>query len=174
MTNQESNAVRMLNTYLGNKGITYRLRQSRFSEQYCDLLLDSRIYHPIAIECKSVKYVRGKKLYFSSHFTTNKHGKHQITRISDFIYISGRQGWLLIEKRKGRGHKNISYALPWVYVEKAFERGDAGLSWGFIRRKGVRFSPKRILKRKINVNKKRIEATKTETKSQKSKSRRSN
>lgn len=165
MTNQETAAVRAFNNYLGNRGICYRLKQSRFSYQFIDLLLDSRLYKSLAVECKSVKYIKGKKIYFSSNFTIDKDGIHQITRISDFIYISGRQGWLLIEKRKGRGHKNISYALPWVYVEKAFERGDAGLSWGFIRRKGVRFNPKRILKRKVHVSKKRTEASKTETKS---------
>lgn len=142
----ERNTVIKLNTYLKENGIAYRLKQNRFTSQIIDLLIDSKKFGFYAIECKSVKYTKGRPVYFSQYFTTNKKNQHQITLISEFVKKSGRKGFIFIEKRKGRGHKNITYAVPWQYLEKLFVQKKKGISWAQIRKKGTIFKPAKFFK----------------------------
>lgn len=142
----ERKVVNECNAYLENNGFAFRLKQSRFTNQIIDCLIDSKKYGYFAIECKSAMYKNGRTIYFSQYFTTNKYGKHQIETISDYIHKSGRKGYIFIEKRKGRGYKNITYAVPWNYLEKLFNKGDKGITWKQIRKHGKIFKPSRFFK----------------------------
>ncbi|HUK93052.1 MAG TPA: Holliday junction resolvase, partial [Methanomicrobiales archaeon] len=92
-------------------GFAYRLKQSKWSTQYVDVLVDSldpRYY--CAIECKSI---HGKKLYFSQHFHVDKNHVHQVESISAFLSRTGRRGYLAIEFRFGSGKTREAYLIPW-------------------------------------------------------------
>ncbi|SFM42815.1 hypothetical protein [Methanolobus profundi] len=104
------------------KGIAYRLKQHRFTPQFLDVLVDSLDpdYY-MGIECKSISVDKGAKaLYFTQHFTTDKHGAHQIERISDFLLRSGRTGFLAVELRMGVGRSREAYMIPWTELYRKY------------------------------------------------------
>lgn len=105
------------------KGFAYRLKQSKFSSQYVDVLVDSldpRYY--LAIECKSIK---GKKLYFTQHFHKDKEDVHQVDAISKFLYNTGRRGYLAVEFRGGPGRPKEAFLLKWDEVRRLYESDDS-------------------------------------------------
>jgi Holliday junction resolvase len=105
------------------KGFAYRLKQSKFSSQYVDVLVDSldpRYY--LAIECKSIK---GKKLYFKQHFHEDKENVHQVDAISDFLHKTGRRGYLAVEFRGGSGRPKEAFLLRWDEVVRHYESSDS-------------------------------------------------
>jgi hypothetical protein len=109
------------------RGIAYRLKQSRYTPQVVDLLVDSP--HPryyLAIECKSIDARKAKTLYFTQHFSTAS-GIHQIERIDQFIESSGRQGVLAVELRRGPGKTKTAHLVPWREVMEGFRTERPGL-----------------------------------------------
>jgi hypothetical protein len=97
MTEFERVLVNSFNSFFKEAGIhalSYRLKQHRFTAQFLDVLVDSinpDLY--LGVECKSISVEKGAcALYFSQHFTTDKNGKHQIVRISDYLQSTGRRG----------------------------------------------------------------------------------
>ena len=85
----------------GIAAIAYRLKQSRFSTQFMDILVDSKIpEYYLAIECKSLDARKTRSLYFKQHFSLAA-GGHQMARETEFITRSGRQGILAVELRHG-------------------------------------------------------------------------
>lgn len=119
MTEFERILVQSFNSFFEDnkfKGISYRLKQHRFTPQFLDVLVDSLDpdYY-MGIECKSISVDKGAKaLYFTQHFTTDKNGAHQIERISDFLLRSGRTGFLAVELRMGVGKAREAYMVPWT------------------------------------------------------------
>jgi len=127
MNNFESSLAKSFNEFFSEnniRGICHRLKQSRFATQIVDLLVDSLDpdYY-LAIECKSIDATNTNALYFSQHFTVDKDGIHQVTRISDFLYRSGRRGFLAVELRLGSGRKKNAYMVPWRRVIDRFDCG---------------------------------------------------
>jgi len=125
MTEFERGLVSSFNAYFKEnniKGISYRLKQHRFTPQFLDVLVDSlNPDYYLGIECKSISVEKGTKaLYFTQHFTTDKKGVHQIERITDFLKSSGRCGFLAAELRFGVGHARQAYAIPWKDVADRF------------------------------------------------------
>ena len=89
--------VRALNSFFKKDGIAaiaYRLKQSRFSGQFTDILVDSRIpEYYLAIECKSLDARKTKSLYFKQHFSFAA-GAHQMSRETDLSPApEGRASW---------------------------------------------------------------------------------
>lgn len=110
------------------KAIAYRLKQSRYTSQVVDLLVDS--IHPryyLAIECKSLDARKAKTLYFSQHFSKAR-GAHQVDRAEEFISISGRRGILAVELRRGAGNPKCAHLVPWDVVINCFRSEVPGLS----------------------------------------------
>lgn len=107
----------------GIAGLAYRLKQSRFSVQVVDVLVDSpdREYY-LAIECKSINSRRYNKLYFSANFSG---GIEQLHGHDIFCAQTGRTGLVAIELRKSRG--NEAYLVPLWYVLDVANSGRAGL-----------------------------------------------
>ncbi|MDV0447655.1 hypothetical protein MsAg5_15650 [Methanosarcinaceae archaeon Ag5] len=125
MTEFERDLVHSFNEYFQEKnirGISYRLKQHRFTSQFLDVLVDSlNPDYYLGIECKSISVEKGTKaLYFTQHFTTDKKGVHQIERISDFLKCSGRRGYLAVELRYGAGRAREAYAIPWKDISERF------------------------------------------------------
>ena len=114
MSDFEREMVACLNRFFeaGKRlGFAYRLKQSKWSTQHVDVLVDSldpRYY--CAIECKSI---RGKKLYFTQHFHSDRNHVHQIDAIGAFLSRTGRRGYLAIEFRFGSGKAREAYLIPW-------------------------------------------------------------
>ena len=114
MSDFEREMVACLNRFFESgkrQGFAYRLKQHKWSTQYVDVLVDSldpRSY--CAIECKSI---RGKKLYFSQHFHSDRNGLHQVDAIGAFLARTGRRGYLAIEFRFGSGKSREAYLIPW-------------------------------------------------------------
>ncbi len=114
MNDFEREMVACLNRFFEagkRQGFAYRLKQSKWSSQYVDVLVDSldpRYY--CAIECKSI---HGKKLYFSQHFHVDRNHLHQVESISAFLSRTGRRGYLAIEFRFGSGRTREAYLIPW-------------------------------------------------------------
>jgi hypothetical protein len=126
MTEFERGLVTSFNNYFKEntvRGISYRLKQHRFTSQFLDVLVDSlNPDYYLGIECKSISVEKGTKaLYFTQHFTTDKKGVHQIERISDFLSHSGRCGFLAVELRCGVGRPREAYAIPWNDVNARFQ-----------------------------------------------------
>lgn len=123
--------VNALNTFFERDGIAaiaYRLKQSRFASQLVDILVDSRIpEYYLAIECKSVDARKTKTLYFKQHFSKAA-GAHQMSRETDFITRSGRQGILAVELRHGPGQPRTAHLLPWGLAFRSFEDGFLGIT----------------------------------------------
>ena len=102
------------------RGVAYRLKQSRYTPQVVDLLVDSphhRYY--MAVECKSIDARKAKTLYFTQHFSAAA-GVHQIERIDQFINSSGRRGVLAVELRRGPGKPKTAHLVPWRAVIEGF------------------------------------------------------
>lgn len=103
-------------------GIAHRIKQHRFTHQFLDILVDSlNPDYYLGIECKSISVEKNAKaLYFSQHFTVDKNGIHQISRISDFLKLSGRTGFLAVELRMGIGHNREAYIVPWTVLDTLY------------------------------------------------------
>ncbi len=109
------------------RGIAYRLKQSRYTPQVVDLLVDSPFSsYYLAIECKSIDARKAKTLYFTQHFSTAS-GVHQIERIDQFIESSGRRGVLAVELRRGAGKAKTAHLVPWKTVMDSFRSERPGL-----------------------------------------------
>lgn len=136
MTDFERALVNAFNRHFddtGIKGIAYRRKQHRFSSQFVDVLVDSmqpQFY--LAIENKSIKTESSNKLYFSQHFSESQDG-HQVDRISEFLNLSGRNGYLAVELRNGRGTPREAYLLPWHAIRQPYEDGEPGVPLEAIR-----------------------------------------
>ena len=130
MTEFERDLVKAFNRYFENNGvdgIAYRRKQHKFSDQFCDILVDSN--HPdfyLGIENKSVKLSSRKKLYFTQHFS-HSNGTHQVDKITNFLKKSGRKGFLAIEIKRGRGKPRKAYLVPWNVVRGKFESDEVGI-----------------------------------------------
>jgi hypothetical protein len=107
----------------GIAGLAYRLKQSRFSLQVVDVLVDSpdQQYY-LAIECKSINSRRYNKLYFSANFSG---GIEQLHGHDMFCAQTGRTGLVAIELRNSR--RNQAYLVPLWYVLDVAGSGRAGL-----------------------------------------------
>ena len=120
-----------LNTFFEKDGIAaiaYRLKQSRFSTQFMDILVDSKIpEYYLAIECKSLDARKTRSLYFKQHFSLAA-GGHQMARETEFITRSGRQGILAVELRHGAGKARTAHLVSWGQVYRCFADGKPGLS----------------------------------------------
>jgi Holliday junction resolvase len=123
--------VNALNSFFDRDGIAaiaYRLKQSRFASQLVDILVDSRSpEYYLAIECKSVDARKTKTLYFKQHFSKAA-GAHQMSRETDFITRSGRQGILAVELRHGPGQPRTAHLVPWGLAFRSFEDGLLGIT----------------------------------------------
>lgn len=133
MTEFERQLVQSFNVFFSEheiKAIAFRLKQHRFTHQYLDVIVDS--LHPdyyLGIECKSISTEKGaRSLYFTQHFTTDKNGAHQVERMTDYLRLSGRKGFLAVELRPGSGRERTAYAIPWHIVAERFEAGEKGLN----------------------------------------------
>jgi hypothetical protein len=114
------------------EAIAYRLKQSRFSTQFADILVDSRFpEYYLAIECKSLDARKAKTLYFKQHFSSAA-GAHQLDRETEFLERSGRQGILAVELRHGAGRPRTAHLLPWGEARQSFSDGRVGLPRGEI------------------------------------------
>jgi hypothetical protein len=111
----------------GIRGLAYRLKQSRYTPQVVDLLVDSPdpAYY-LAIECKSIDARKAKTLYFTQHFSAAG-GVHQIERIDQFIDRTGRRGFLAVELRRGPGRAKTAHLLPWYAAMEAFRSESPGI-----------------------------------------------
>ena len=131
-----------------NEYFAYRKKQHRFSSQDIDVVIDSG--DPLrysAIECKSKQIDVEKtqkdnnttedKLYFSQAFSKDKHGVSQVKRITEFLYKTGRPGYLAIAYRRGRGRAVHYYAIHWDYVWRRFQDGESGLPKSFVEENGI-------------------------------------
>lgn len=122
--------VNALNLFFEKEGIAaiaYRLRQSRFAAQLVDILVDSKNpEYYLAIECKSLDARKTKSLYFKQHFSLAA-GAHQMTRETDFITRSGRQGILAVELRRGAGKTRTAHLVPWGQIFQSYNSGKAGV-----------------------------------------------
>ena len=127
----EWSMVNSLNSFFQKEGIAaiaYRLRQSRFSTQLADILVDSKTpEYYLAIECKSLDTRKTRSLYFKQHFSTAA-GAHQIERETDFITRSGRQGILAVELRHGAGKSRTAHLVPWGLIFDRYREGEAGVT----------------------------------------------
>lgn len=128
MSDFEREIVRCLNRFFKQhhiQGFAYRLKQSRFTSQYVDVLVDSlNPSYYLSIECKSII---DKKLYFSQHFHADKNKVHQVDAISDFLAKTGRIGLLAVEFRQGPGKAGEAFLIPWAVVVEHF-RSNKGIT----------------------------------------------
>ncbi|MCJ7429455.1 MAG: hypothetical protein MUP66_03630 [Candidatus Nanohaloarchaeota archaeon QJJ-5] len=130
MTEFERALVNAFNRHFeeqGLNGIAYRRKQHRFSSQFCDVLVDSG--HPdyyLAIENKSLKVPDNTMLYFSQHFS-EANDRHQVERITDFVERSGRDGYLAVELKRGRGKPRKAYLVPWAEIDRKYTTNAVGL-----------------------------------------------
>ena len=112
----------------GIAAIAYRLKQSPFAAQFMDILVDSKIpEYYLAIECKSLDARKTKSLYFGRYFS-RAGGAHQLSRETEFITRSGRQGILAVELRRGPGKARTAHLVPWGQIYQSFSEGKTGLS----------------------------------------------
>lgn len=130
MPNFENELCKAINNSFKEKGIAYRRKQARYTSQIFDILVD----HPkkyMVIECKSISTKATNKLYQSQHFSNN-----QIDRESKFAHKSGRDAFLSVELRRGRGKPREAYIVFYDWVDKVFNEY-AGISIDTIRTSGV-------------------------------------
>jgi hypothetical protein len=123
--------VNALNSFFSKEGlnaIAYRLKQSRFSSQFMDILVDSRNpEYYLALECKSLDARKTRSLYFKQHFSSAG-GGHQLERETEFLVRSGRQGILAVELRHGGGRPRTAHLVPWGQVFQIYREGKPGLA----------------------------------------------
>jgi len=131
MQNFERAMVAALNSLFEREAIpaiAYRLKQSPFAAQFMDILVDSKIpEYYLAIECKSLDARKTRSLYFKQHFSSAA-GAHQLSRETEFITRSGRQGILAVELRHGAGRARTAHLVPWGQIFQCFSSGRAGLT----------------------------------------------
>lgn len=124
----ERDIVHAFNDYAQNfkvKLIAYRHIQTRYQPQLFDVLVDCRgneLY--LALECKSMNTNEYKGIYFSAHFSKSK-GVHQLERENNWLTLSGRNGFLVVEARRGAGKRMTSFFVPWSKVWCDFSAGRA-------------------------------------------------
>ena len=121
----EAPLVETLNSHFYSNRIcalSYRLKQSRFSGQLCDINVDSRIYEwYLAVE---VKMKRGKQaLNFNSDFTTDIHDVHQLTRLIEYAKVSGRKPIVYLYCRMGAGKKVLKYSFDAYQLYDWYKQG---------------------------------------------------
>ena len=99
--------------------LVYRVRQSKWQNQQCDIKIDGPSkHHYVAIECKHLKTRQAAPfLYFSSHMKVS-----QIIQMTELVRRSGRRGWLAIS------HAGRVYAVPWNLVYLRHAQGFKGIS----------------------------------------------
>lgn len=135
----ESDVVNAFNDFFDRKdlhGIAYRRKQSRFSSQFLDIIVNSADLPHLAIEHKSFKTKSSNKLYFSQHFSKDTTGNqlesgHQIDRVEEFRKRSGMDVYLLVEVRRGAGNPKRAFFLSWerlilLYRDWKDDEGVAG------------------------------------------------
>jgi hypothetical protein len=126
----ERDMVHAWNEYANRRGrklIAYRHLQTRYQPQLFDVLVDTRgmdLY--LALECKSIDTNSVDRLYFKKHFSWTK-GVCQIQRETDWLNMSGRNGFLVVEARRGVGKRTTCFFVPWRVVEHAFKVGEPGI-----------------------------------------------
>lgn len=117
MSDFEREIVHCLNLFFRThniQGFAYRLKQSRSTSRFVDVLADSlNPTYNLSVECKSIL---DKKLYFSQHFPSYRNEVHQVDAISDFLTTTGRIGYLAIEFRQGPGKAGEAFLIPWPVV----------------------------------------------------------
>jgi len=125
----ESDVVDALNNYFDNNcinALSYRHKQGRFTDQWCDINVDSsdnRWY--LALEIKSK---RGKRaLNFNNDFTTNKDGVHQLQRLIDYAMLTGRNPMIIVFCRMGRGRPNQIYTFDALDLWTLWNSGSKSL-----------------------------------------------
>lgn len=112
----------------GIDAVAFRLKQSRFTPQPIDILVDSKFPEfYLAIECKSIDALKTHAIYFRQHFSIAG-GDHQLEREDEFVRRSGRTGLLAVELRRGAGRPREAHLLPWHAVIEPFRAGEAALS----------------------------------------------
>lgn len=123
----ERDIVKGLNAYFertGTKAMAYRHLQTRYQPQIFDVFVDSSATpFYAAIECKRVDSDAADTLYFSSHFRRQK-GVSQIQRETDWLNLSGRNGFLAVESWSPSLRKRSAFIVPWRVVDYHFQRGD--------------------------------------------------
>lgn len=144
MTQFERKLVNALNSYFEENrlnAIAYRRKMSKYTKQFCDVLVDSKHdKYYLAIENKSIDVSSRTKLYFSQHFSNN--GKHQIETISDFIEKSGRSGFLAVELRRGRGKPRKAFIVPWRVLKGKYDSDEVGISIEELKEKHIELGRK--------------------------------
>lgn len=106
--------------------VAYRHLQMRYQPQLFDVLVDSNhseFY--LALECKSIDASKDKAVYFTQHFNHAK-GVHQIDRESNWLDLSGRRGFLVVELRKYSGNKSECHFIPWGSLLRKYKDGEYG------------------------------------------------
>lgn len=122
--------VNGFNSYFEVTGIrayAYRNKQFRYVDQIFDIFVDSRraeMY--LAFECKSVDSRRTPKLYWSQHFHGNG-DTSQIARETNHLIMTGRNGFLAVEGRKGPGKVTCCWLIPWKVIHYKFSNGETGI-----------------------------------------------
>jgi len=127
MTDFERAVADAFNRYFKENDLTgyaYRRKQSRFTSQVVDVLVDSPDIGYHAIECKSKKAEYGKRLNFKSAFPSTDDG-HQIVRTTNFADKTGRTPLLAVEYRHGRGQPREAHIYGWEKVEELYHRDEA-------------------------------------------------
>jgi len=152
--NFEAQLVSLLNEYFNNtkqdakavhpdpplnncaKAIRLRQPQPYGGYQDADILVLSPLQrYRLAIECKSVLEPTQKTIYFKSHFTIDKKGQHQVTRMTDFCAKTGMCGILAVKLRSGvKGAKGEIRFVPWRVVNRLFEDGEKSISYETVRK----------------------------------------
>ena len=133
MTGQdfERSIVHAFNGYAetySKKLVAYRHYQMRFQPQLFDVLVDSGLpglY--LACECKSIDASKDHSIYFTQHFNRSG-GVHQVERESNWLDLSGRVGYLVVELRKYSGNRSACFFVPWSYLKGEYCLGRSGLS----------------------------------------------
>jgi hypothetical protein len=125
----------------GIKGYAYRLKQAIYADQLIDVLVDSpfeEFYQ--AVECKSMKVVKGKKSFGFHRFSDG-----QIENENRFIDMTGRRGILAIEMRHDKvssdrvGKKGApkayreAYLVPWEIIWDKYLAGEKSITFDEIR-----------------------------------------
>lgn len=127
MTDFERAVAKAFNDYFDENNLTgyaYRRKQSRFTSQVVDVLIDSPDIGYHAIECKSKKAEYGKLLNFKSAFPSTDNG-HQIPRTTRFAEKTGRTPLLAVEYRHGRGQPREAHLYRWKDVERLYHKDEA-------------------------------------------------
>ena len=136
----EPKIVKLLNEFFTQtqqcaKAIRLKQPQPYGGYQDCDILVLGRGKYNLAIECKSVLEPSNQKIYFKSYFTTDKQGRHQIPRMTEFCSLTGLTGILVVELRSGvKNSWHEVYFVPWRVVNALFVNGVGGITYDEVRK----------------------------------------